>query len=88
MLPLVTQDSLQQWEKWAVLTHAPLRGPGSVSPAAPQRPCDGSGEMRATQIPVMQSPGGVHVEALKTCSTWPSSALGMQPTEPNGIVPL
>lgn len=61
----VTQDSLRQWEKRAVRTHAPLQGPRSVSPAAPQRPRDGSGETRAARRSPCAVPGWVHVEALK-----------------------
>lgn len=53
----VTQDSLQQWEKRAVRTHAPLQGPRSVSPAAPQRPRDGSGETRAARRSPRAVPG-------------------------------
>lgn len=40
------QDSLQLWEKQIVQTRTPCRA-RSVSPAAPQWPCEGSAEIKA-----------------------------------------
>lgn len=55
------QDSLQLWEKQIVQTHTPCRA-RSVSPAAPQWPCEGSAETKAAgkflSMPMRSTPMG------------------------------